>query len=125
MDLQEVLSLLSAAHEGSEYLDYAIQRALFPMAKPVPRYTTSLDAAMLLRPEGWTLHRLSELGDCHGGSGGWVAEFYRPSDAMILFPCLGTAHTAALSLCIAGVRTQLGLRRQGMQPLAPPATATA
>ncbi len=116
MDLHELLLLLSNAREGSEYLDYSIQRALFAMAKPVPRYTASLDAALLLQPEGWTVHRLSELSDCRGGSGGWVAELYRPEDAMIMFPCLGTAHSAPLALCIAGVRTRLGLMRVGPPP---------
>ncbi|HUZ71729.1 MAG TPA: hypothetical protein VMU87_01980 [Stellaceae bacterium] len=118
MDLHELLSLLTAAREGSEYLDYAIQRALFPLAKPVPRYTSSLDAALLLSPEGWTIHRLGELSDCRGGTGGWVAEIYRPGDAMILFPCLGTAHSAALALCVAGMRTRLGLMRHDTAPLA-------
>jgi len=50
MDLGKLLTLLQSAQEGSEYLDYALQRALFPMTKPVPQYTRSLDAAMLLVP---------------------------------------------------------------------------
>ncbi|HZT52238.1 MAG TPA: hypothetical protein VFA22_09915 [Stellaceae bacterium] len=112
MDLMKLLSLLQGAQDGSEYLDYAIQRVLFRMTKPVPLYTRSLDAALALIPEGWTLHRLGQLSNCRGGSGGWVADIYRPSDAVIPFPCEGTAQSAALALCIAGVRTRIGLVAQ-------------
>lgn len=117
MDLTKLLSLLQGAQEGSEYLDYAVQRVLFRMAKPVPLYTRSLDAALSLVPEGWTLHRLGQLSDCRGGSGGWIADIYRPSDAVIPFPCEGTAQTAALALCVAGVRTRWGLMLQRDEPV--------
>jgi len=116
MDLAKLLSLLQGAQEGSEYLDYAIQRVLFRMTKPVPLYSRSLDGAMLLVPEGWTLHRLGELSNCRGGTGGWVADIYRPQDAFIAFPSEGTAATAALALCTAAVRTRLGLAQQAEEP---------
>jgi len=117
MDLSKLLSLLQGAQEGSEYLDYAIQRVLFRMAKPVPLYTRSLDAALALVPEGWTLNRLGQLTNCRGGSGGWVAEIFRPTDAVIPFPCEGTTRSAALAICIAGVRTRLGLEQQQSEPM--------
>lgn len=113
MDLAKLFALLHSAKEGSEYLDYAIQRVLFHMAKPVPLYTRSLDAALLLVPEGWTIHRLGHLSDCHGGTSGWLADIYRPADAVIPFPSEGTAASAALALCLAAVRTRLGLVQQG------------
>ena len=56
------------------------------MAKPVPLYTRSLDAALKLVPDGWTIHRLGQLSDCQGGFGGWIGEIYRASDAMIPYP---------------------------------------
>lgn len=112
MDMAKLLSLLQGAEGASEYLDYAIQRVFFRMTKPVPRYTSSLDAALALVPEGWTIHRLSHLSDCHGGCSGWIAEIYRPADAVIPFPAEGTAQTAALALAIAAVRTRLGLSQQ-------------
>jgi hypothetical protein len=117
MDLTKLLSLLQGSQEGSEYLDYAIQRVLFRMAKPVPLYTRSLDAALNLVPPGWTIHRLGQLSDCRGGSGGWLVDIYRPADAVIPFPAEGTALTAALALCIAAVRTRLGLLLQGEEPV--------
>ena len=61
MDLAKLLSLLQGAQEGSEYLDYAIQRVLFRMAKPVPLYTRSLDAALSLLPE-WTQWCIAQSG---------------------------------------------------------------
>ena len=117
MDLSKLLSLLQGAKEGSEYLDYAIQRVLFRMAKPVPLYTRTFDAAMALMPDGWTIHRLGELSNCRGGTGGWIADIYRPSDAVIPFPSEGTAVTAPLAICIAAVRTRLGLLLQGDEPI--------
>ena len=54
-----------------------------------------------LLPDGWTIHRLGELSNCKGGTSGWVADIYRPADAMIAFPSEVPATTAALALCIA------------------------
>jgi hypothetical protein len=116
MDLVKLLALLQGAQEGSEYLDYAIQRVLFRMAKPVPLYTRSLDAALALVPEGWTIHRLGQLSDCRGGSGGWLADIYRPTDAVIPFPSEGTAQSAPLALCLAAVRTRHGLVQEQTEP---------
>ncbi|HYM04165.1 MAG TPA: hypothetical protein VET85_14525 [Stellaceae bacterium] len=100
------MTTLQSAKEGSEYLDYAIQR-LFGTAKPVPLYTRSLDAAMLLIPEGWTIHRLGQITDCQGGFGGWIGEIYRARDAMILYPSLTPAASAPLAICIAALRVRL------------------
>jgi hypothetical protein len=106
MNLTKLVTTLQSAKEGSEYLDYAIQR-LFGTAKPVPLYTRSIDAALTLLPEGWTIHRLSQLSDCHGGFGGWIGEIYRASDAMIPYPSTSPAATAPLALCIAALRLRL------------------
>ncbi|MGO8920943.1 MAG: hypothetical protein ACLQJR_34055 [Stellaceae bacterium] len=106
MDLAKLVTTLQSAKEGSEYLDYAIQR-LFGTAKPVPLYTRSIDAAMRLLPEGWTIHRLSQLSDCRGGFGGWIGEIYRASDAMIPYPSSAPAASAPLALCVAAMRLRL------------------
>jgi len=106
MDLAKLVTTLQSAKEGSEYLDYAIQR-LFGTAKPVPLYTRSIDAALRLLPEGWTIHRLSQLSDCRGGFGGWIGEIYRASDAMIPYPSSAPAATAPLALCVAAMRLKL------------------
>ena len=106
MDLAKLVTTLQSAKEGSEYLDYAIQR-LFGTAKPVPAYTTSIDAALTLLPEGWTIHRLGQLTDCRGGFGGWLGELYRAGDAMIPYPATAPAASAPLALCIAALRLRL------------------
>jgi hypothetical protein len=116
MDLVKLLALLQGAQEGSEYIDYAIQRVLFRMTKPVPLYTRSLDAALTLLPEGWTIHRLGQLSDCRGGTSGWLADIYRPTDAVIPYPSEGTAQSAPLALCLAAIRTRLGLLQEQAEP---------
>jgi hypothetical protein len=106
MDLAKLVTMLQSAKEGSEYLDYAIQR-LFATAKPVPLYTRSIDAALKLMPEGWTIHRLGQLTDCHGGFAGWVGEIFRATDAMIPYPVTAPAASAPLALCVAALRVRL------------------
>jgi len=105
MDLGKLVTMVQGAKEGSEYLDYAIQR-LFGTAKPVPLYTRSLDAAVTLLPEGWTIHRLGQITDCQGGFGGWIGEVYRARDAMIPYPSTVPAATAPLALCAAALRVR-------------------
>lgn len=103
MDLGKLIQLLEAAREGSEYLDYVIQRQ-FSFAKPVPTYSQSLDAALLLLPEGWSIHRLGQRHDCKGKFTGWIAEIYRAGDAVIAFPADSQGATAPIALCIAALR---------------------
>jgi hypothetical protein len=103
MDMAKLISTLAAAEEGSEYLDYAIQRQ-FGLMKPVPPYSRSVDAAMLLFPEGWSIHRLSRRHDCRGNFTGWLAELYRAAEAIIEYPANSTGTTAPLALCLAAMR---------------------
>jgi hypothetical protein len=107
MDIGKLLVVLEGAKEGSEYLDYAIQRQ-FRTAKPVPTYTRSIDAALSLVPEGWSLHRLTHLGDCQGGFAGWIGEVYRPGDAVIRYPATGPTASAPLAICLAALRVHRG-----------------
>src|SRR5260370_37207659 len=97
MELAKLVTMLQGAKEGSEYLDYAIQR-LFGTMKPVPLYTRSLDAALSLVPEGWTIHRLGQLSNCQGGFAGWIGEIYRAPDAMIPYPSSPPSASAALAI---------------------------
>jgi hypothetical protein len=106
MHLAKLVSMLQCAKEGSEYLDYAIQR-LFGTAKPVPLYTRSIDAALTLVPQGWTIHRVGQISDCQGGFAGWIGELYRAQDAMIPYPSSSPVASAPLALCIAALRIRL------------------
>ncbi len=115
MELAKLVTTLQSAKEGSEYLDYAIQR-LFGTAKPVPLYTRSLDDALRLVPEGWTIHRLGQITDCQGGFGGWIGEIYRASDAMIPYPSAAPAASAPLAICVAAMRVRLAEGIDGAEP---------
>src|SRR5215469_8961845 len=108
MEIAKLIPSLQAAGEGSEYLDYAIQRQ-FGLMKPVPAYTRSLDAALQLCPEGWSIHRLGQRHDCRGSFTGWVAELYRAGEAVIEFPANSLGASAALALCAAAMRVRAGL----------------
>ena len=106
MHLAKLIAAIENASEGSEYLDYAIQR-LFSTSKPVPPYSRSLDAAMLLVPDGWSVYRLSRRHDCRGHFSGWIAELYRARDVVIEHPASRVAPTASLALCAAALRIRL------------------
>jgi hypothetical protein len=103
MDITALVTALQTAREGSEYLDYAIQRQ-FAMQKPVPAYTRSIDAAMLLMPDGWSIHRLCRHHDCRGNFTGWLAELYQATAAVIEFPANPLGATAALAICTAAMQ---------------------
>jgi hypothetical protein len=126
MDTTKLISALQAANEGSEYLDYAIQRQ-FTLMKPVPAYTRSVDAAMLLIPDGWSIHRLCHHHDCRGNFTGWLAELYRAADAVIELPADSLGATAALALCVAAMRAHERMAQPAAPapPLAEPSRHTA
>jgi hypothetical protein len=109
MEPSKLIVSLEAAAEGSEYLDYAIQR-LFGLMKPVPAYSRSLDAAMLLIPDGWSVHRLGRRNDCRGSFTGWMAELYRAGDVVLELPTLSLAATAPLALCASALRIHAAQR---------------
>jgi hypothetical protein len=114
MNMQKVIAALEAAEDGSEYLDYAIQRQ-FGLMKPIPPYTRSVDAAMQLFPEGWSIHRLCRRHDCRGNFTGWLAELYRAAEAVIEHPADSQGATAPLALCLAALR----VREAQVAPAAP------
>jgi hypothetical protein len=118
LDMAKVISALEAASEGSEYLDYAIQHQ-FGLMKPVPAYTRSVDAAMLLFRDGWSIHRLCRRHDCKGSFTGWLAELYRASDAIIEYPANSLGATAPLALCLAAMRIHEAAQMAGGEPAGP------
>ncbi len=112
MKLPELIAKLEAATEGSRELDvaiYAFDRPVpaveleprhqhnFDLMK-APRYTTSIDAALTLVPEGWAyqLNMLFEP-NCRQEAIVWT-----PSN---LSPVSG-AHTMPLALCIAALKAR-------------------
>jgi hypothetical protein len=114
MEPSKLIVSLEAAAEGSEYLDYAIQR-LFGLMKPVPAYSRSLDAAMLLIPEDWSVHRLTRRNDCRGNFTGWMAELYRAADVVLELPTLSLAATAPLALCASALRIHAAQRSSALE----------
>lgn len=114
MEWAKLILALEGAGEGSEYLDYAIQRR-FGLRKPVPAYTTSIDAAMTLIPAGWSIHQLHRRNDCRGAFTGWAAELYRATDVVLEFPSNGSAATAPLALCAAAMRVLQALEESAKE----------
>jgi hypothetical protein len=110
MEPLKLIAALEAATEGSEYLDYSIQRH-FGLMKPVPLYTRSLDAAMALVPEGWSVHRLTRRNDCRGSFTGWMAELYRASAVVLELPYSAGA-TAPLALAAAALRARFAATQE-------------
>ncbi len=105
MEVSKLVAALERADEGREYLDYTIQRQ-FGLMKPVPAYTRSVDAALTLIPDGWSIFRLQRRNDCRGNFTGWMAELYRASDVVIEIPSLTSAATAALAVGAAALRVR-------------------
>ena len=106
MEPIRLLALLGAAKDGSDYLDHAVARELGLRARPVQPVTRSLDAALQLLPTGWIVHKLGQVGDCRGGTRGWVAEICCARDCVIPFPPDRIAHTAPLALCMSVLRSR-------------------
>ena len=104
MDNSKLIALIESASEGSEYLDYAVQRD-FGLMKPVPAYTRSIDAAMSLVPEGWSIYRLNRRTDCRGHFTDWSVELYRAAD-VVLEPASALAATAPLAVAAAALRAR-------------------
>lgn len=98
-DLQRLVERIEGASEGSALLDHAIGYALFPERESWPLYTTSLDAALTLVPEGVNigLHIDHNGNDCAWSSRavGWQPQ--------VTAGCV----TPALALCAAALRARI------------------
>jgi hypothetical protein len=115
IELLKLASSVDGATAGSEYLDYSIQR-VFGLRKPIPAYTSSLDAAVMLIPESWSIYRLAHSHNCRGKFSGWTAELYQANEAMIDAAVSAQAATAALAICAAALRAREARRLSGAFP---------
>jgi len=109
-DYTDLIARLEKATEGNRELDADILAALpAPFSAPghcqmriAAHWTTSLDAAMKLVPEG---------ANCHGydaSPAGVEAYVSRNNVASGHWLCLGQAATPALALCIAALKARAG-----------------
>ncbi len=111
-DIDDLIARLNAATEGSHELDAAIYLAIneaWPVANP-PRYTTSLDAALTLVPEGmfWNVGNAKLMGAGFQVTVGEPArglKIGRKWYAHELHPINGPK-TAPLAVCIAALRAR-------------------
>ena len=105
----ELIARLEAASEGSRELDEAIHSFIGSphdgrglVSFPWPSYTTSLDAALMLVPEGWVVEDLFIGAD-------------KTSCVDLLFSgkpaANGSANTAPLAVCIAALKARASKER--------------
>lgn len=100
--MNELIKRLEEAAEGSEELDVAIVREVFGYEKDNPLwhclpYTTSLDAALTLVPEGTAIEMTGEA-----GAEGWGTRLTddHSKETMAL------STTLPLALCIAALKAR-------------------
>src|SRR4051812_34788021 len=103
MDIMRLVAALEAAPGGSEFLDAQIRKLFNTICKPIPRYTLSIDVALTLLPEDWSLHRLCREADAGRQSAPWRAEVYRTGQVMIDADTTSTAASAPLAICAAAL----------------------
>lgn len=112
-----LLAQLQSATEGSRKLDDEIWRAMVPEAVKyehvsAPRYTTSLDAAVSLVPEGcdWILSRITLLTEMRIGYTAVIEGLAGTGDSDDPYRFEGKSEAAgstpALALCIAIIKAQ-------------------
>lgn len=98
------LTLIEAAPAGSPELDAAIAAALDLAAAP---YSQSLDAAMRLVPDGWSIAQLSQRTDGRGRAAGWTADLFRPNLAVLPDAPARVMPSAPLALATASFRARI------------------
>jgi hypothetical protein len=102
---QDLIARLEAAMEGSRELDELIDNYVLGGSAAGPRaYTTSIDAALMLVPEGWVLAHLGD--DASGMEGNMKA-----LGACCELDCgrmekQGMAATRPLACCIAALKAR-------------------
>lgn len=105
--MKDLIAKLEAATEGSRKLDAAIQYALTEeIAIDLPRYTTSIDAALSLVPDGVYLDLLSRSGK--NGNFEWdctLKESALPYRTFRTDERVGK-ETGPLALCIAALKAR-------------------
>lgn len=98
------LTLIEAAPAGSPELDAAIAAALDLAAAP---YSQSLDAAMRLVPDGWSIAQISQRTDGRGRAAGWTADLFRPNLAVLPDAPARVMPSAPLALATASFRARI------------------
>lgn len=98
--MKDLIAKLESATEGSRELDRAIHSHIRGVEEFLlstwPAYTTSLDAALTLVPEGWHWN-VGDVGLAWVGTHESATKIVRHD---------GDAHTPALALCIAALKAR-------------------
>jgi len=110
LSIARTLALIEAAPAGSAELDAAIAAALDTATAP---YSRSLDAALQLVPNGWSIAQLSQRTNQNGRTMGWTADLYRPDLAILQDAPARIMPTAPLALAAASFRARID-RRSGV-----------
>jgi hypothetical protein len=108
MSIARTLALIESAPVGSAELDAAIAAALEIDEAP---YSRSLDAALQLVPDGWSVAGLAQRTDARGRLAGWTAELYRPSVAVLSDAPARVMPSAALALTFACLHVSVERQR--------------
>jgi hypothetical protein len=103
LSISRTLALIEASPAGSATLDAAIAEVLDLDQAP---YTRSLDAAMRLVPEGWSIAQLSQRTDGRGRVHGWTADLFRPNLAILPDAPARLMPSAPLALATASFRVR-------------------
>jgi len=111
LPIARTLALIEAAPAGSAELDAAIAAALDIAEAP---YSSSIDAALQLVPNGWSIAQISQRTDWTGRAMGWTADLYRPDLAILQDAPARIMPTAPLALAAASFRARID-RRSGVQ----------
>ena len=92
-------SQYAKTHSAAKTLDYAWGR-IWRDSGPVPFYTSSIDAALTLVPEGW-------MWSVHGGAGVYPsAQLDRDGDDSPSGEIFAEAVTSIIALCIAALKAK-------------------
>jgi hypothetical protein len=109
-DLLSLISRLEAAKEGSRELD---QEIWFNHVwegqgdeRDVPAYTSSVDAALSLVPEGWSFYRLDQYSNGPDPIWGWGAQLRCHANPEVGLAIGETRASMPLALCIASLRAR-------------------
>ena len=108
--MKELIARLEQASEGGAELDEAIFAAIGREHEfhwnTAPRYTTSLDAALTLVPEGWRTQLYQR-------DGGWFSRLVEITTSRVVAPFesdekgFAPVPTPALALCIAALKARI------------------
>ncbi len=104
MSIFRTLALVEASPAGSATLDAAIAEVLDLDEAP---YTQSIDAAMRLVPDGWTIAQLSQRTDGRGRVSGWTADLFRANLAILPDAPARLMPSAPLALATASLRARV------------------